>query len=459
VKPTPTPSDLDADLGLAVRRQIKALDRARLNTTDAHEIAPDELPRVLHHHAVLARTTGTQHEYQRQGSQNQRCKGKRAGPARPWVYASHSLLCSSVSTRPGPMDAASAHRMCSSPDLPRSNTSLKGAGRRWLRSGAVATGPAIEATGIVKRYGETVALAGVDLDVPRGAVLSLLGPNGAGKTTAVRILTTLTAPTEGSARVAGFDVVEQPQEVRRRIGLAAQDATVDGLLTGRENLTMIGELHHLGRKPAQRRADELLERFALVESSKRLAREYSGGMRRRLDLAATLVAEPEILFLDEPTTGLDPRARLDLWEVLEGLVEGGVTVLLTTQYLEEAERLADDIAVVDHGRVIARGDARSLKREVGGDQLHVVAARVDDLDRIAELMAGCARSEASVDRPARTVTAPTEGGPGAIATLASELASAGIAVEDLGLRQPTLDDVFLTLTGTPANDGDVEEAA
>jgi ABC-2 type transport system ATP-binding protein len=321
----------------------------------------------------------------------------------------------------------------------------------------MASGPAIEATGLVKRYDETVALGGVDLDVPRGAVLALLGPNGAGKTTTVRVLTTLTVPDEGSARVAGFDVVQQPDEVRRRMGLAAQDATVDELLTGRENLEMIGELHHLARKGARARAAELLERFDLADAADRLTREYSGGMRRRLDLAATLVNQPEILFLDEPTTGLDPRARNDLWAVLERLVEGGVTVLLTTQYLEEAERLADDIAVVDHGRVIARGDARSLKREVGGDQLHVIATDVADLDRIAEVMGRCAQAAPSVDRATRSVTAPTEGGPGAIAALASELASAGIAVEDLGLRQPTLDDVFLTLTGAPPADAERED--
>jgi ABC-2 type transport system ATP-binding protein len=321
----------------------------------------------------------------------------------------------------------------------------------------MANGPAIEASGLVKRYDETVALAGVDLDVPRGAVLSLLGPNGAGKTTTVRILTTLTVPTEGSARVAGYDVVEDAGEVRRRIGLAAQDATVDELLTGRENLVMIGELHHLPRKAARSRADQLLERFDLVDARDRLARDYSGGMRRRLDLAATLVNEPEILFLDEPTTGLDPRARIELWGVLEHLVEGGVTVLLTTQYLEEAERLADDIAVVDHGRVIARGDARSLKRQVGGDQLHVIAVDAADLDRIAEIAGRCAEATPSVDRQTRAVTAPTEGGPGAIAALAAELQSAGIAVEDLGLSQPTLDDVFLTLTGAPAEAAEGED--
>jgi ABC-2 type transport system ATP-binding protein len=320
----------------------------------------------------------------------------------------------------------------------------------------MATGPAIEASGLVKRYDETVALAGVDLDVARGAVLAMLGPNGAGKTTTVRILTTLTEPTEGSARVAGFDVVKEADEVRRRIGLAAQDATVDELLTGRENLVMIGELFQIPRKKARARADDLLERFDLTDAGGRLARGYSGGMRRRLDLAATLVAQPEILFLDEPTTGLDPRARIELWGVLERLVEGGVTVLLTTQYLDEAERLADDIAVVDHGRVIARGDARSLKRQVGGDQLHVIARDEADLDAIAQIMGRCAQAEPTVDRATRSVTAPTEGGPGAIASLAAELDNAGIGVEDLGLRQPTLDDVFLTLTGTPAEQAEAD---
>src|SRR3954454_24633387 len=257
----------------------------------------------------------------------------------------------------------------------------------------MATGPAIEATGLVKRYDATVALGGVDLDVPRGAVLALLGPNGAGKTTTVRILTTLTTPTEGSARVAGFDVVQDAGEVRRRIGLAAQDATIDELLTGRENLEMIGELHHLGRKAARARAADLLERFALADAGDRLARQYSGGMRRRLDLAATLVNEPEILFLDEPTTGLDPRARKDLWVVLEHLVEVCVTVLLTPQSLEDAEPSIDAIPAANHGFLIARGDARSLKREVGGDQLHVIAARDEDLDEVARLVGGCAGAE------------------------------------------------------------------
>src|SRR3954447_2713323 len=272
----------------------------------------------------------------------------------------------------------------------------------------MATGPAIEATGLIKRYDETVALDGVDLDVPRGAVLALLGPNGAGKTTTVRILTTLAEPTEGSARVAGFDVVREAGEVRRRIGLAAQDATVDGLLTGRENLVMVGELHGVARKSAKQRADELLERFALNEAGDRLAKDYSGGMRRRLDLAATLVAEPEVLFLDEPTTGLGPRARHDLWSVLDDLTSSGSTILLTTQYLEEADRLADEIVVVDHGRVIARGDARSLKRDLGATQLQVVLVSDDQVDAVAEIAGRIAGTAPTVRE--RTITAPTDGG-------------------------------------------------
>jgi ABC-2 type transport system ATP-binding protein len=308
---------------------------------------------------------------------------------------------------------------------------------------------AIEAQGLVKIYGDKRALDGVDLDVERGQVCALLGPNGAGKTTAVRVLTTLTKPDAGTAWVAGADVLADPNAVRRSIGLAAQDATVDGLLTGHENLTMIGELHHLGRARAKIRATGLLEQFALTDAAGKLAREYSGGMRRRLDLAATLVAEPEVLFLDEPTTGLDPRARNDLWDVLDGLVEGGATILLTTQYLEEADRLADDIIVVDHGRIIARGDSRSLKRQVGGDQLHVVCVDRRDVDVVAALVEQIAGHRPTVDAPARAVTAPVEEGVAAISALADALGDAGIAVEDLGLRQPTLDDAFLTLTGAP----------
>ncbi|MCW2986953.1 MAG: ATP-binding cassette protein [Conexibacter sp.] len=310
---------------------------------------------------------------------------------------------------------------------------------------------AIEARGLVKRYGPKHALDGVDLDVARGAVCALLGPNGAGKTTAVRVLTTLTLPDAGTAYVAGHDVVRDPVAVRRSLGLAAQDATVDGLLTGHENLVMIGELHHLGRRVARERATTLLEQFALTDASGKLVKEYSGGMRRRLDLAATLVAQPEVLFLDEPTTGLDPRARNDLWDVLDELVAGGATILLTTQYLEEADRLADDIVVVDHGRVIARGDARSLKRQVGGDQLRVVVARREDLDAVASLVERVAGHAPVIDVGERSVVAPASdgGGVAAIGALAEALGDAEIAVEDLGLGQPTLDDVFLTLTGAP----------
>ncbi|HEY3603691.1 MAG TPA: ATP-binding cassette domain-containing protein [Sporichthyaceae bacterium] len=306
---------------------------------------------------------------------------------------------------------------------------------------------AIEAYGLVKRYGETLALTGVDLSVPRGRVCGLLGPNGAGKTTAVRILTTLTAPTAGTARVAGIDVVADPIGVRSVLGLAAQDATVDGKLTGFENLVMVGELHHLGRRNAKARAHELLAQFSLADAANRRAEHYSGGMRRRLDLAATLVARPQVLFLDEPTTGLDPRARLELWDVLEKLVTGGSTILLTTQYLEEADRLADEIVVVDHGRVIARGDSRSLKRQVGGDQIHVVVIDAADLPRAVAAMDRVSSAEPHVDEAARAVTAPVTGGAAAVARLASLLSMENIAVEDLGLRQPTLDDAFLALTG------------
>jgi ABC-2 type transport system ATP-binding protein len=308
---------------------------------------------------------------------------------------------------------------------------------------------AIEAIGLTKRYGSTVALAGVDLAVPRGKVCGLLGPNGAGKTTTVRILTTLSPADSGTARVAGVDVRADPIGVRSALGLAAQDATVDGKLTGYENLVMIGELHHLGRKAAKARAAELLDQFSLTDAARKRAEHYSGGMRRRLDLAATLVAKPAVLFLDEPTTGLDPRARLELWAVLDQLVASGSTILLTTQYLEEADRLADEIVVVDHGRVIARGDSRSLKRQVGGDQIHVVVAESADLPRAVAAVEKVSLVTPQVDAEARSVTAPVTGGAGAVADLAGMLAREFIAVEDLGLRQPTLDDVFLALTGQP----------
>ncbi len=310
--------------------------------------------------------------------------------------------------------------------------------------------PAIEVQDLVKSYGDKVALAGVSFDVPRGTVCGLLGPNGAGKTTAVRILTTLTRADSGRARVAGIDVADDPRAARRVLGLTAQDATVDALLTGRENLVMIGELHHLGRREARRRAGDLLERFSLTDAADRVVKGYSGGMRRRLDLAATLVARPQVLFLDEPTTGLDPRARNELWEVLHSLVGGGVTLLLTTQYLEEADALADDIVVIDHGRVIARGDARSLKRRVGGARLHATVADTARRGEAADHMAAVTGSEATLDEDGRSLHAATDGGAGAVARLAARLEDAGIGVEDLALRQPTLDDVFLRLTGRRA---------
>ncbi len=318
---------------------------------------------------------------------------------------------------------------------------------------------AIEATGLIKRFGTKTALNGVDFAVPAGTVTAVLGPNGAGKTTAVRILTTLTKPDGGRARVAGFDIATDAVKVRRSLGLAAQDATVDALLTGRENLVMIGELHHLGRKAAKKRADQLLSDFSLTDSADRLASDYSGGMRRRLDLAATLVARPPVLFLDEPTTGLDPRARNELWEVLDGLVGRGTTLMLTTQYLEEAERLADDIVVIDHGRIIAQGDSRELKRKVGGDQLQLVVRDPARLDHAVAILQRGSGSEPQVDVQARTATVPTSAGVAALAAVSVALADAGIEVDDLGMRQPTLDEVFLTLTGAPATEEPTEDTA
>ena len=309
--------------------------------------------------------------------------------------------------------------------------------------------PMIEAHGLVKRYGEKVALSGIDLTVPEGSVTAVLGPNGAGKTTAVRILTTLSKANEGTAIVAGFDVASHPTEVRRRIGLAAQDATVDPLLTGFENLVMISELHQLSRKAAKARATSLLEDFSLTDAGGRVVGGYSGGMRRRLDLAATLVADPKVLFLDEPTTGLDPRARNELWAVLDTLVGRGTTILLTTQYLEEADRLADDIVVIDHGRIIAQGDARSLKRQVGGDNIGVIVTDADRLADAADVLSRVTGAIAVVDEPSRSAVAPTSAGVSGLADVARALADAGIEAEDLGLRQPTLDEVFLTLTGLP----------
>jgi ABC-2 type transport system ATP-binding protein len=311
---------------------------------------------------------------------------------------------------------------------------------------------AIVARGLVKRFGSTTALAGVDFEVLAGTVTAILGPNGAGKTTAVRILTTLSDPDAGSAQVAGFDVRTHPREVRRRIGLTAQDATVDPLLTGRENLVMLAELHQLSRAEARSRATGLLADFSLADAADRLVSGYSGGMRRRLDLAATLVGGPSVLFLDEPTTGLDPRARSELWSVLDTLVNRGTTVLLTTQYLDEAERLANDIIVIDHGRVIARGDTRRLKGQFGGDQVHVVLVDGASLEAAARLVGEVVGAHPSVDPATRSVVAPSLDGLPALLRVASALSEAAIGVEDIGLRQPSLDEVFLMLTGSPAED-------
>ncbi|MEU9714615.1 ATP-binding cassette domain-containing protein [Streptomyces sp. NPDC047976] len=306
---------------------------------------------------------------------------------------------------------------------------------------------AIRAEGLSKRFKDHQALNGVDLAVATGTVLGLLGPNGAGKTTTVRVLSTLIAPDGGHAEVAGFDVVRQPSEVRRRIGLAGQYAAVDGLLTGRENLTLIGVLLHLGRRTARQRADQLLERFGLTGAADRPTRTYSGGMRRRLDLAACLVAAPSVLFLDEPTTGLDPVSRMSLWSAVRELVADGVTVLLTTQYLEEADYLADRIAVVDTGRVIAEGTPDQLKRSVGPDRLEIrVVGRDAVTDALAVLCAGAAE-EPSVDPEKGVISLRLDEGMGSIAAAATALEKAGVDVADFAVRRPTLDDAFAELTG------------
>jgi ABC-2 type transport system ATP-binding protein len=306
------------------------------------------------------------------------------------------------------------------------------------------------AEGLRKRYGPANALDGFDLAVAEGSVCGLLGPNGAGKTTAVRILTTLLRPDGGRARVAGFDVVGQAAQVRYRIGLLGQQTAVDEVLSGRQNLVLFGRLHHLGAGPAGRRADELLAQFGLGDTGGKPVRQYSGGMRRRLDLAASLILAPPVLFLDEPTTGLDPRGRNEVWEAVRKLAGGGTTVLLTTQYLDEADQLADQVSVIDHGRVIAEGSPDQLKSKLGGDRIDVVVHRADQLAATAATVARAAGAEAEVDPDSRRVSVPVRDRVAALTSSARALADAGIAVEDIALRRPTLDEVFLHLTGRPA---------
>jgi daunorubicin resistance ABC transporter ATP-binding subunit len=296
------------------------------------------------------------------------------------------------------------------------------------------------------------ALDGVDLELPAGKVLALLGPNGAGKTTMVRILATLLAPDVGQARVAGFDVTTQARAVRRLIGLSGQYAAVDAYLTGRENLRMIGRLYGLTRDAARRRADELLERFDLVDAGGRTAGTYSGGMRRRLDVAASLVAAPPVLFLDEPTTGLDPHGRNALWQLLEELTAQGTSLLLTTQYMEEADRLADAIVVIDKGRVIAAGTADQLKRQVGGDRLELQAGYGEDARELARALEGLGSGPPTVDVAAGRIVLAVDDGATLLPELATRLAASGLRVADLALRRPSLEDVFLTLTGHPGSE-------
>ena len=310
---------------------------------------------------------------------------------------------------------------------------------------------AIEAEGLVKVFGRTRALDGIDLQVGAGTILGMLGPNGAGKTTTVRVLTTLLRPDLGTARVAGFDVRTEAAQVRREIGLTGQYAALDESLTGRANLIMVGQLCRMSKRQAKQRAAELLDEFDLTDAADRGVKTYSGGMRRRLDLAASLVARPSILFLDEPTTGLDPRSRVVTWDAVRALTATGTTVLLTTQHLDEADQLADLIMVVDHGRVIAEGTSAGLKAKVGGERVLITVAAQSDLGAARNVLAGIADGPPQTDPAARTVEAPVDGGARRMPEIVRELDAAGVLLDDLGIRRPSLDDVFLTLTGRAAD--------
>jgi ABC-2 type transport system ATP-binding protein len=323
---------------------------------------------------------------------------------------------------------------------------------------AMPSPPAIEAVDLVKRFGDNTAVDGVSFTVAPGTVLGLLGPNGAGKTTTVRMMTTLAVPTSGTARVAGYDVRDQPDMVRRHMGLTGQVATVDELLTGRENIRMIGGLYGIARRDLDRLGNELLQQFSIADAADRPVRSYSGGMRRRLDLAVSLIASPPVLFLDEPTTGLDPLSRSELWDMLRGLVARGTTLLLTTQYLEEADQLADDIVVIDHGRVIAHGTPLQLKQQAGNASLLVTVSDAADLPAARELL-GRSGAEVRVDVGARQLTASATG-IAELARVAGALQDSSIEVDDIGLSRPSLDDVFLSLTGRRAEvDQSVEVGA
>ncbi len=315
----------------------------------------------------------------------------------------------------------------------------------------------IEAHGLTKRYGSTLALNGIDLEVPKGAILGVLGPNGAGKTTAVRILTTLATPDGGSARVAGHDVVREKAAVQRNIGVTAQDATLDEVLTGRQNLVMIGRLSGLRRADARVRATELLERFDLTDAADRILKGYSGGMRRRLDLAAGLVTRPPVIFLDEPTTGLDPTSRVRMWDVIREMVADGVTLLLTTQYLDEADELADRIVVIDHGQVIAGGTSAELKTQTGGARLEITLSQPHP--GAADALGPYVTGVVDVSHDGRRLRAPVPSTTGLATTVVRALDQAGITVDDVEVRQPSLDDVFFALTGHPTRDADESAAA